>query len=202
MALYKFKVYFDDNDEVYRIIELKSNQKFIDFHEVILKSVGFDNKHEASFYMSEDTWRKGEEITNRTGTEKAEMKDAKLNAFINDPHQKILYVYDFDAQWTFCCELVGIIIKEDVGTDYPNIAKSVGKPPKQYTNDKKFGEGLEEDEFEYITRNLLVGDVSPEELGDGFGTETDPDAEKEEGDDDVFAVDDDEVADIGKDLED
>lgn len=193
MALYKFKVYFEDNDEVYRIIEVKSNQTFQHLHEAILSSVAFDSKHDASFYMSDDTWRKGQEITNRTG-DKPKMKDAKLNAFINDPHQKILYTYDFNADWSFCCELTGIVIKEDASVDYPHIAKSVGKPPKQY-NDKKFGEDLEEDEFDYITRNLLKGDVSEEELGEhaGFGADENAEDENGESDDDgMFAGDDEE----------
>ncbi len=183
MPLYKFKVYFEDNDEVYRIIEVKHNQTFQHLHEAILTSVGFDNKHDATFYMSDDTWRKGQQLTTKKGTDFPVLKDSKLNAFINDPHQKIIYVYDLEAQWWFNCELTGIIISEDAGKDYPFVAKTVGKAPKQYNTEKKIGEDLEEDEFEYITRNLLSGDVAPEELGEGFGSEGEDEEENEEGDD-------------------
>lgn len=186
MALYKFKVYFEDNEDVYRVIEIKSGQTFLELHEAILASIGFDKKHDASFFMSDDNWRKGQEITTRTGADKPLMKDAKLNKYINDPHQKIIYIYDFNADWTLNCELTGIVIKEDITVDYPNIVKSVGKAPKQYATEKKIGEDLEEDEFEYITRNLLAGDVSKEELDEhagGFGSEGD---DEEESEDDLF----------------
>lgn len=190
MPLYKFKVYFEDNDEVYRVIEVKHNQTFNHFHEAILASVGFDNKHDASFYMSDDNWRKGEQLTTKKGTDLPLLKDSKLNAYINDPHQKILYMYDFDAQWWFNCELTGIVINETPGTDYPNVLKSVGKAPKQYNTEKKIGEDLEEDEFEYITRNLLAGDVSPDELGEGFGSEgEEEESEDEESDSGLFSDD-------------
>jgi hypothetical protein len=189
MPLYKFKVYFEDNEDVYRVIEIKPGQTFTHFHDVILQSIGFDNQHDASFYMSDDMWRKGEEISKLKKGENVVMKDAKLNAFINDPHQKILFVYD--GQWWFNCELAGIVMTENPATDYPSVFKSVGKAPKQYAaKDKKFGEGLEEDEFEYIARNLLAGDVSEEELKEheGFGDATD-DEDSDSEDDDM--VDDD-----------
>ncbi len=186
MPLYKFKVYFEDNEDVYRVIEIKPGQTFTHFHDVILQSVGFDNQHDATFFMSDDLWRKGQEINKQKKGENPVMKDAKLNAFINDPHQKILFVYD--GQWWFNCELAGIVMTENPATDYPNIFKTSGKPPKQYAaNDKKFGEGLEEDEFEYIARNLLAGDVSEEELKEheGFGDATDDDENSEEEDDEL-----------------
>ena len=63
MAVYKFSVTFEDYDDVYREIEIKSSQTFEDLHKAIQDSIGFDNKQLASFYMSNDMWRKGREIT-------------------------------------------------------------------------------------------------------------------------------------------
>lgn len=187
MPLYKFKVYFEDNEDVYRIIEMKPGTKFLQFHDIILQSVGFDNKHDAVFYMSDDTWKKGQAIYKEKKGDEPTMADAKLNAYIIDPHQKILFLYD--GQWWFNCELSGIVMNEDAATIYPHLAKSVGKPPKQYAGDKKFGENLEEDEFDYITRNLLAGDVSEEELKEheGFGSEgEDEESEEEEDENGLF----------------
>ncbi|MBL7888018.1 MAG: hypothetical protein JNL24_00605, partial [Bacteroidia bacterium] len=65
MAVYRFRVTFEDNEEVYREIEIKSTQNFEDFHNVIVQSIGFDNLHDASFYISDDYFRKGDEITLR-----------------------------------------------------------------------------------------------------------------------------------------
>jgi hypothetical protein len=176
-AIYKFKVTFEDNEDIYRVIEIKSNQTFLDFHKIILQSIGFDGKQLASFYMSNDTWKKGEEITLEDMTEDEDnpiktMEKCKLSQFIEDPHQKILYVYDFLECWTFYIELIGIS-KEVPGKTYPEITKSVGLAPKQYDKVQKFGL-IEDDEFEEIAKKYMNtsdeegGEISDEEA-DEFG---------------------------------
>jgi len=176
-AVYKFKLSFEDYEDVYRIIEIKSSQTFLDFHKVILESVGFDNKQMASFYMSNDTWKKGEEITLEDMTEDPSnpiktMAKCKLNQFVEDPHQKILYVYDFLKCWTFFISLTGIT-KEETTKKYPIISKSVGLAPKQHDKVQKFGM-VEEDEFEEIAKKYLhttdeVGGEISDEEADEFG---------------------------------
>ena len=61
--MYKFRVTFEDHDEVSRDIEIKSNQTFMDLHKAIQSAIGFDGAQLASFYMSNDYWVKGKEIT-------------------------------------------------------------------------------------------------------------------------------------------
>ena len=100
MAVYKFKITFEEYDDVYRVVDIKSTQTFLDLHKAILQSINFDTKQLASFYMSTDSWKKGQEITLEDMSEDESnsipiMKKAKLNEYIIDPHQKILYVYDF-----------------------------------------------------------------------------------------------------------
>ena len=43
MAIYRFKIAFEDNEDIYREIEIKSTQTFEDFHNVIVQSINFDN---------------------------------------------------------------------------------------------------------------------------------------------------------------
>jgi hypothetical protein len=38
MAVYKFKLTFEDYEDSYRVIEIKSNQTFLEFHKTILES--------------------------------------------------------------------------------------------------------------------------------------------------------------------
>ena len=136
MAVYKFRVTFEEHDEVSRDIEIKASQTFEDLHRAILASVGFDNKELASFYMSDDNWKKGKEISlidMSEGEKKiAVMKDSHLRDFIADPHQKIYYVYDFMAMWTFHIELIKIITAEEAGASYPRCVRTAGEAPKQY----------------------------------------------------------------------
>ena len=110
---------------------------------------------------------------------------SRLSALINDPHQKLLYIYDLSEQWTFMVELIGITIKEDPKRDYPFLARSESKAPKQYKIQRKVGEDLEDDEFEYLTKNLLSGEIAEEMMGEHLdvGETDDMDEENIDGDD-------------------
>ena len=136
MAVYKFRVTFEDHEDVSRDLEIKSTQSFEELHAAILGSIGFDTKQNASFYMSDDNWKKGKEIslTEKTNgeTKIPLMKKSRLCDFIADPHQKIYYIYDFTNEWTFHVELLKIIVGEDVGVMYPRCIKIAGEAPKQY----------------------------------------------------------------------
>jgi len=178
MPVFKFKVSFEDFEDTYRVIEIKPTQTFLEFHKAILDSIKFDDKQLASFYMSNDSWEKGQEITLEDMTENPEnpipiMSKSKLSQFVVDPHQKILYVYDFIECWAMSIELTSILKEEDPKVKYPVCIKSVGMAPKQYDKVQKFGM-VDDNEFDEITKNYLnqsdeiPGDISDDD-GDGFG---------------------------------
>jgi hypothetical protein len=137
MAVYRFRVTFEDFDDVQRDIEIKSTQTFEELNNTIHTSIGFDASKPASFYMSDDYWKKGKEISSRDLKEDekpnvAAMSKARLCDFIADPHQKIYYVFDFNSTWTFRIELIKIIVNEEIGASYPRCIKVAGEAPKQY----------------------------------------------------------------------
>lgn len=138
MAAYRFRVTFEDDTDLYRDIEIRADQTFFDFHSALSKSFEFAHQEMASFYMSDDNWRKGEEIMLEDMSEDGDSKKVKLMHksviadFIEDPHQKLIYVYDFFNMWTFTIELMKIIPKPDAKTTYPNIVKATGDIPKQF----------------------------------------------------------------------
>ncbi len=134
MAVYKFRLTFEDYEDIYRDIEIKSTQTFFDFHEVILQSIAFDMKHAASFFVSDDFWRKGTEIT--LLEEDIEpgvklMKNVKISTFIEQPNQRFIYLYDKQVLWSFQIELIKLV-QEDIKIKYPRCLKTVGQAPKQY----------------------------------------------------------------------
>jgi hypothetical protein len=193
MALYRFRVSFEDNEEVYREIEIKSVQNFEDFHHIILQSVGFDNQHDASFFISDDYWRKGDEIGLRPLDEneverrkrydlpvKKLMSKCKLASMIDDPHQKFVYVYDLKTGWTFLVELIKILLDDPKGT-FPKCVKSAGEAPKQYKSTAAIPVADDDEEFD---------DDEPhaENDNDAYTDKHDEDEtsllEAEEGDDD------------------
>lgn len=136
MSVYRFKVYFEDDENVFREIEIKAAQTFEDLHKAIQKAINFDDAHPASFFISNDTWRKGKEIKllrdKKTEVKKELwMHEAKIAPFVEDPHQKIIYEFDpQNASWTIFVELMKIL--PDSPVSYPRVNKSVGNPPPQY----------------------------------------------------------------------
>jgi hypothetical protein len=124
MPAFKFRITFEDIEDVSRDIEIKPNQNFEDFHFAIQRAIGFDAKHKAEFYLSDDMWRKGKKVSFE------KLNKIELIDVIDNPHQKFIYEYD-DANWVLNIELFKIVPDES-NVEYPRCVKSVGKAPKQY----------------------------------------------------------------------
>ncbi|GAB3938521.1 IS1096 element passenger TnpR family protein [Mucilaginibacter myungsuensis] len=156
MALYRFKVTFEDYDDVTREIDIKSNQTFEDLHRGIQKSTGYDAERPSSFYVSTDQWVKGEEFTflpnqKRQDRGIALMEKVKLSSFIDDPHQKFYYTYNFDRPYDFHVELMKIILDEDPKITYPYVVKSVGEAPRMVVNvDVPTAAAATDDDFDFL----------------------------------------------------
>jgi len=139
MALYRFRIAFEDYDDVIREIDVKSNQTFEDLHRAIHQSTGYNAEYPSSFYISNDQWIKGEEITYLPNQRRIDrgvvlMEKVKLSNRIDDPHQKFYYTFNFDRPFDFHVELMKIILEDAPGVTYPAVIKSVGEAPKQFGN--------------------------------------------------------------------
>jgi hypothetical protein len=161
MAVYKFRLTFEDYEDIHRDIEIKATQTFFDFHEVILQSIGFDMKHAASFFVSDDFWRKGTEVT--LLEEDIEpgvklMKNVKISTFIEQPNQRFIYLYDKQVLWSFQIELIKLV-PEDIKTKYPRCLKTIGQAPKQYKQQLLDKLKLEQEQEE----NLLIDKISQDD---------------------------------------
>lgn len=144
MAVYKFKLFIEDNEDIYREIEILSGQTFEDFHNAIQDAYKFDKKHAAAFFVSDDYWRKDQEITLREEdlpldaeeirkevSPKKLMSKTKIAKYIDSPRQRFMYVFDPAVKWAFCIELMKILPDNPKGS-YPACVKSIGNSPKQY----------------------------------------------------------------------
>lgn len=134
MAIYRFRVSFEDHDDIIREVDMLPKHTFLDLHHLIQQNLGYDSEASSSFYFSNDQWRKGEEIAYLPSEDKITnkvilMDDARLNKHINDPHQKFYYTYNFSRPVDFHVQLIKIL-KEEEGKTYPLVSKSIGLPPK------------------------------------------------------------------------
>ena len=166
MAILKFRVYFEEDDSIYRDVAIKHTQSFTDLHGVILKAYEFDSKHQATFYRSNDTWQRGREISLEKYDRNYKvppllMKDTTIGSEIRDPNQKFVYVYDFAKNWSFLVELINVSKEESSKLEYPGVVRREGICPSQYGVKGLVGDKLTEVEEKYdLTRGA-----------EGFGVE-------------------------------
>src|ERR1700712_254145 len=171
MALYRFKVNFEDYDEVMREIDVKSNQTFEDLHRAIHQSTGYNGEYPSSFYISNDQWIKGEEITylpnqRRIDRGVALMEKIKLSNRIDDPHQKFYYTFNFDRPFDFHVELMKIILDETPGVIYPAVIKSTGEAPKQFGNVLNVPVAApESDDFDFLNE-MVIGEEDADDFSE------------------------------------
>ena len=134
--IYRFRVVLDNDteDDVFRDLELRETDTLEDLHNIITQSFGFDGTEMASFYLSDDEWNQGEEISLFDMSEGANtvqlMNETITNNVVHEASTKLIYVYDFFSMWTFYVELTEIV-EEVEGTDYPNLLFVQGQIPDE-----------------------------------------------------------------------
>jgi hypothetical protein len=166
MAILKFRVYLEEDDAVYRDIVIKHTQYFIDLHFAILKAYEFDQKHQATFFRSNDNWQRGREISferydKSYVAEPLLMSDTTIGSEIRDTNQKFIYLYDFTKNWIFLVELINVSKEENAKLSYPAISRVEGIGPQQYGTKSLLGDKFADIEEKY--------DLT--EASDGFGEE-------------------------------
>jgi len=152
MYYYKFRVYFDDVEDFVRDIEILSDDNFESFHHILYDSIGLKGNELASFFICDKKWNKQKEITlidmgdesitetpeyddeddfsTKSDIPKSVMKNSLLKDFIFDPHQQLIYEYDFFNTKVFYIELLKIQPQQD-GVQYPRCTHKVKEVPKE-----------------------------------------------------------------------
>lgn len=158
MLVYRFKINFEEQDGFSREMELLSGQYFEDFHLAITNDLGLDPGMLASFFICDYKFRKKQEIPltdTQAGSDKEDapavplMSESRLSSFIDDPHQKLLYVYDYLNKWTFYIELLRIL-PADKNNKYPRLHRKEGEVPRELTATPQQIPGVEkQDDFPF-----------------------------------------------------
>lgn len=174
MAILKFRIYFEEDDAVYRDVVIKHTQTFEDLHYAILKAYEFDNKHQSTFYRSNDNWQRGREISFAKYDKPYKappllMNETSIGSEIRDTNQKFVYVYDFTKNWTFLVELINVSKEESSKITYPSVSRTEGIGPQQYGTRSLLGDRFADIEEKY---DLTKGAEGFGEEGDGSDDET------------------------------
>lgn len=180
MAILKFRIYWEEDESIYRDVAILHTNTFFDLHNSILKSFEFDNKHKATFYRSNDNWQFGREISLETYDKNYKvppliMIETPLASEIKDPNQKFVYEYDFNKNWHFMVELINVDKEENKKITYPACVRMEGIAPSQYGTKGLIDKRLAEMEEKY--------DLQPEALKDGYSEENEEGEVESEADD-------------------
>lgn len=129
--IYKFRFLSDENEGFLLDIEIKDNQTFLEMHKAIQNSLNFDETQLASFFISDEEWNKGTEITLVEMTDDAVVMDvAMISEFIKTKKDRLIYVFDYLNERALFGALTSIS-KTDTNKKLPVISKLTGTPPKQ-----------------------------------------------------------------------
>ncbi|KJD34662.1 hypothetical protein PK35_02505 [Tamlana nanhaiensis] len=160
--IYRFRVILDNDttdEDVFRDLEIRETDSLEELHNIITQSFGFDGTEMASFYISNDAWEQGEEISlfdlSDDGSARL-MNETSLDSVVHEAQTKLIYVYDFLSMWTFYVELAEIV-DESEGHDYPNLMFVQGQVPDN-APDRQFEADLDDDFNDEFEDGLDVDD--------------------------------------------
>ena len=181
MAVLKFRVFFEEDDTIYRDIVIKHNQSFFELHTAILAAYEFDSIHQASFYRSNDNWQRGRAISLEKyedinyPVDPLDMFETNIGSEIRDTEQRFVYVYDFKKNWTFQIQLISVSKEENNKIIYPATSRKEGIGPSQYGIKSILGDRFTDIEEKYDLSSLGEGFSDEGEEGssetDEFGEE-------------------------------
>lgn len=151
--IYRFRIILDTVEDVFRDIEIDQTASLEDFHNAITQSFGFDGSEMASFYISDDEWGQGEEISlfdMSDGNAEVRLMNENLIEKVTHKNQtRLIYVYDFLSMWTFMVELADIA-EPEAAQEYPNLMFSHGElpdsaPDKAFESEIDLGDEFDDD---------------------------------------------------------
>jgi hypothetical protein len=175
MAILKFRIYFEDDDSIYRDVVIRHTQTFFELHEAILRAYEFDNKHKATFFRSNDHWQRGREISLEVYEKDYKaapllMKDTAVGTEIKNPGQKFIYNYDFNKNWGFLVELINVSKEENAKLSYPATVRTEGIAPSQYGTKGLLGPKFADVEEKYDLTQGTEGFSEKDEQGEDMTT--------------------------------
>jgi hypothetical protein len=149
----QIRVILDAEADVFRDLEVAATANLEELHSAIAQSFQLTPGEMAAFYVSDEEWEQGLEIPLEDFGTGACMKDTTVESVLQEPNDRLIFVYDFLAMWTFFVELVRIKPLEE-GVVYPREVMRFGErpdaaPEKDFGGDEKgdlFADAFESDD--------------------------------------------------------
>ena len=173
--IYKITFSCEEGDPKFRrVFEADSEATFLDLHKAILESVHYSDDQMTSFFMCNDEWEKGQEVTlipmdSNFEYDNMVMNETHLNDLIEEQGQRLIYVFDPMFERYFFGSLKEIKPGTMTGVE---CVESKGKAPKQLKSEDPLagvGAGKGNDDFMFddeFKDEYDLGDIDMEGFQD------------------------------------
>lgn len=134
MSVLRFRIMYEEDDTIFRDIDIKPAHTLSDLEAVIQSSYNLPQSGAGEFFMSNDNWQRGRFIhplpakQEKKGKARAQIIPG-IVSYIDDPHQHFLYEYRGNQEFVFLIELISVGGKEDFKSSYPYCVRSQGASP-------------------------------------------------------------------------
>lgn len=171
MPLFRFRVCWEEDDQIFRDIVLKSGQTFDQFQTAIFKAFEIKKSLPASFFESNDRWIEGREISSEVLVNKKDaaalaMIKTPVSALVNEPDKHFLFRYDPEKKWLFQISLIALDKEDDAALDFPVIVKSEGISPLNTSGQIQAKEGMTDTDDQF---DLSADDMEEQGFGEDQG---------------------------------
>ncbi|MBR1594315.1 MAG: hypothetical protein IJ692_01775 [Alloprevotella sp.] len=133
--LYKIKFISDEVEGFLRELLIDSDSSFLDLAKAILDSCSYPDDQMTSFYVCDEDWERGQQVTREDmGGGAADedcyvMGETRLGEFIEDEGQNFEFVFDPFSDRVFYLTVRELIPGKHL--DKAEVVRSVGEAPKQ-----------------------------------------------------------------------
>ena len=142
-TVYRFKVSLADRKDVWRTIDVRSDQTLEELHYAIQDAFGWDDDHLYAFFLSGKAWDASTEYIRPEGRGPGERSArVRLDRLGLRPRKRFLYIFDFGDEWRHEIRVEKAGLRPDAG-EYPRIVEEHGEAPPQYGNEEEEYEGDE-----------------------------------------------------------
>jgi len=163
MMTIRLRIISGEDENFFREIEIGGGATFLELHNFIQKILNFDEGQMASFFVTDEEWQKNEEVTlmDMAMDETSDsfiMADTRLNKFIFEKKQRLLYVFDFFNERSLFIETFEI---DGSACPGPKCLRANGDAPEQLDLSDLLGETMGEP-----SNNLDLEEDNPWDLPD------------------------------------
>ena len=131
--IYKITFSSEEVNGFRRVFEADSEATFLDLHNALLQSVGYPDDQMTSFFLCNDRWEKGQEVTlvemgGNFEYDNMVMNDTRLSDLLEEQGQRLIYIFDPMFERYFFGSLKEILPGTMQGVE---CVEKKGKAPRQ-----------------------------------------------------------------------